>query len=197
MRIVAFLVHAGLFQCTSSFQFPIVTRQSSTISRFSAISSDRIPSPNPESVEFPPPLSPVDRLKRGATFWSTAVPIIASYYGLISRIKLQELVLDNPMTEDEIENLWDAQHQDGAKKLAETITELKGFYVKTAQIISSRQGKFSSSSSSSAGSDNAYAGDFDLSLIIVTIFFSGYRSVSQTIHRSTFRFHRQPGSHAC
>lgn len=31
---------------------------------------------------------------------------------------------------------------DGAQKLAETITNLKGFYVKTAQIISSRQDLF-------------------------------------------------------
>lgn len=143
MRIVSVLVSALLFRYTKSFQFSALTRRSST-RRFSAIASN-IPSTssssNQENVEFPPPLSPVDRLKRGATFWSTAVPIIASYYGLISRIKLQELVLDNPMTEEEIEALWDAQHQDGAKKLAETITELKGFYVKTAQIISSRQGK--------------------------------------------------------
>lgn len=38
--------------------------------------------------------------------------------------------------------LWDAQHEDGAAKLAETITNLKGFYVKTAQIISARQDLF-------------------------------------------------------
>jgi aarF domain-containing kinase len=139
MRIIAILVNALLLPCAHSFLQPIPTRQTSTTSRYSAVSSD-IPSSNSESVEFPPPLSPVERLKRGATFWSTAVPIIASYYGLISRIKLQELILDNPMTQEEIESLWDAQHQDGAKKLAETITQLKGFYVKTAQIISSRQG---------------------------------------------------------
>jgi aarF domain-containing kinase len=38
--------------------------------------------------------------------------------------------------------LWDEKHQDGAKKLADIITELKGFYVKTAQIISTRQDLF-------------------------------------------------------
>lgn len=94
-----------------------------------------------ESIEFPPPLSSIDRLQRAATFWSTAVPIVASYYGIIGKTKLQEL-LGQKLSDEEIEKLWDAQHTDGAAKLAETITELKGFYVKTAQIISARQDLF-------------------------------------------------------
>jgi aarF domain-containing kinase len=94
-----------------------------------------------EGVEFPPPLSNTQRLQRAATFWSTALPIVASYYGLISRIKLQELLGDK-LSDVEVENLWKAQHAAGAEKLSETITELKGFYVKTAQIISSRQDLF-------------------------------------------------------
>lgn len=38
--------------------------------------------------------------------------------------------------------MWDEKHADGAQKLYETIADLKGFYVKTAQIISSRQDLF-------------------------------------------------------
>ncbi|KAL3902676.1 MAG: hypothetical protein SGILL_010740, partial [Bacillariaceae sp.] len=38
--------------------------------------------------------------------------------------------------------LWDEKHEVGAKQLADIITELKGFYVKTAQIISTRQDLF-------------------------------------------------------
>lgn len=38
--------------------------------------------------------------------------------------------------------MWDIQHEDGANKLAAVIASLKGFYVKTAQIISSRQDLF-------------------------------------------------------
>jgi hypothetical protein len=60
------------------------------------------PSDEIDSVEFPPPLSQVDRLKRAATFWSTAIPIVANYYGLIGSIKLQEL-LGDVQTEEEIE----------------------------------------------------------------------------------------------
>lgn len=32
--------------------------------------------------------------------------------------------------------MWDEKHQDGAKKLADIITELKGFYVKTGRTVS-------------------------------------------------------------
>jgi predicted unusual protein kinase regulating ubiquinone biosynthesis (AarF/ABC1/UbiB family) len=66
---------------------------------------------------------------------------VASYYGIIGKTKLQEL-LGQKMTDEEIEKLWIAQHEDGAQKLADTVTQLKGFYVKTAQIISARQDLF-------------------------------------------------------
>ena len=94
-----------------------------------------------EDFTFPPPLSTVDRLKRAAIFWSTALPIVASYYGLISSIKLRE-ILGQDLSVEDLESMWDAQHRDGATKLAATVTNLKGFYVKTAQIISSRRDLF-------------------------------------------------------
>lgn len=96
---------------------------------------------NDDNVEFPPPLSQIDRLQRAATFWSKALPIVANYYGLIGTLKLQEL-LGESLAEEKIEQLWDEKHEDGAKKLYETVADLKGFYVKTAQIISSRQDLF-------------------------------------------------------
>lgn len=95
-----------------------------------------------KDVEFPPPLSKVDRLKRATTFWSTALPIVLNYYGLISRLKLQEVLRGEKLSETEEEELWNKLHATGAEKLAETITSLSGFYVKTAQIISSRQDLF-------------------------------------------------------
>jgi hypothetical protein len=56
-----------------------------------------------ESVEFPPPLSTVDRLKRAATFWSVAIPIVANYYGKFAEMKLREGLLGETMSEEEIE----------------------------------------------------------------------------------------------
>mmetsp|Transcript_276 Transcript_276/g.696 ORF Transcript_276/g.696 Transcript_276/m.696 type:complete len:613 (-) Transcript_276:264-2102(-) len=95
-----------------------------------------------DGVEFPPPLSSMDRTKRAATFYSTVVPIIANYAGLIANLKVQELMGTERFTEAEIEKLWSDQHEDGAKKVCDVTTKLKGFYVKTAQIISTRQDLF-------------------------------------------------------
>ena len=58
---------------------------------------------NDEAVEFPPPLSSVDRLKRAATFWSVAVPIVANYYGKFAEMKLREGLLGETMSDEEIE----------------------------------------------------------------------------------------------
>jgi hypothetical protein len=33
------------------------------------------------------------------------------------------------------QKLWNEKHEDGAKKLADIITELKGFYVKTGTVL--------------------------------------------------------------
>jgi len=94
------------------------------------------------NVEFPPPLSKVDAVKRAATFWSSAVPIAASYYSKTIELQFKELLSGESLSDDEVEKVWDEQHQQGAIKLAETITSLKGFYIKTAQIIASRQDLF-------------------------------------------------------
>jgi aarF domain-containing kinase len=52
------------------------------------------------------------------------------------------MILNECTSEEEVQALWDELHAEGANKLANTITSLKGFYVKTAQIIASRQDLF-------------------------------------------------------
>jgi aarF domain-containing kinase len=69
------------------------------------------------------------------------LPVVASYYGLISRIKLEEM-MGWDRTDEHWQPLWDNLHEQGAAKVADTVTDLKGFYVKTAQIISTRQDLF-------------------------------------------------------
>jgi len=90
------------------------------------------------TVEFPPPLSSVDRLKRAGEFWSSAVPIVLSYYSKSAELQIKEAFSGEPLTKAEEEIIWNEQNQKGATKLAATITSLKGFYVKAAQIIASR-----------------------------------------------------------
>lgn len=96
-----------------------------------------------DDVTFPPPLTTTERLARAATFWSSALPIVASYYSLQNRLSLQSL-LGRPLDDASVESLWKEAHAAGADQLSATIADLKGFYVKTAQIISSRQDLFPS-----------------------------------------------------
>lgn len=106
-----------------------------------------------EKVEFPPPISVLERLQRAATFWATAFPIVIGYYALMRRIQFMQSwnTAGNSnsnnnssasMSSEEVEALWKAQHATSAAKLSATITHLKGFYVKTAQIIGSRHDLF-------------------------------------------------------
>jgi len=126
----------------SSLSQPIsATIEAFSSSSTSSNSTNRDDSSDYQDVEFPPPLSTMDRIHRAATFWSTAVPIVANYYGIIGKTKLQEL-MGQSLSEEEIAKMWDAQHKDGAAKLCDTISDLKGFYVKTAQIISAREDLF-------------------------------------------------------
>jgi hypothetical protein len=94
------------------------------------------------SSDFPPPLTKVQRLQRAAKFWSSAIPIVLSYYSKDAELRVKEAFTGVPLTPAEQEVVWNEQHSKGARKLADTITSLKGFYVKTAQIIASRQDLF-------------------------------------------------------
>ena len=104
--------------------------------------SSPMPTESADTVEFPPEISRADRLKRATKFWSAAVPIVASYFGLSGELYLREALLGERLSSDEAQEEFDKLHFKGAEKLASTITSLKGFYVKTAQIIASRQDLF-------------------------------------------------------
>jgi aarF domain-containing kinase len=94
------------------------------------------------TLEFPPPLTKVQRLQRAAKFWSSAIPIVMSYYSKSAELQVKEAFTGEKLSAAEEELIWNEQHSKGATKLADTITSLKGFYVKTAQIIASRRDLF-------------------------------------------------------
>lgn len=147
-----------------------------TAATTSASSSAAASSPSGVEFEFPPPLSNWEKAQRTAIFYQTAIPIIANYGGLIGNLKFQELlgqVLgqgESKFTEDDIEQLWNVQHEDGAEKLTKVFTELKGFYVKTAQIIASRQDLFPEQYTEALNgfTDNLDPMDTDLVIAVIT-----------------------------
>lgn len=79
--------------------------------------------------------------ERASQFWSSALPIVASYLTTSSELYLKNK-LGEQLSEEEEALLWDEEHKKGAVQLKDTVNSLKGFYVKTAQIIASRQDLF-------------------------------------------------------
>ena len=79
-----------------------------------------------------PPLTPVQRAKRAARFWSATVPILVAYTVAEKWLNVASY------KEGEKDLLWDRLHQWGSSKLSRTMNDLKGFYVKTGQLISTR-----------------------------------------------------------
>ena len=130
---------------SSSPNLPVKTAsQSILITKAAATAPPDAPTEEDEiyTVEFPPPLTEVERLQRAAKFWSSAIPIVLSYYSKDVELRVKEKFTGVSLTEAEEELVWNEMHETGARKLSHTITSLKGFYVKVAQIIASRQDLF-------------------------------------------------------
>eukprot|EP00985_Skeletonema_marinoi_P034789 scaffold44889_cov234-Skeletonema_marinoi.AAC.1 len=79
-----------------------------------------------------------ERIRRAAMFSLTIASIIRSYYSKFLELSLQKALPFNHITEEEEEQTWNEQHAYGADTLSKTIMSMQGFYVKAAQIISSR-----------------------------------------------------------
>ncbi|CAM9306133.1 unnamed protein product [Ectocarpus sp. 12 AP-2014] len=74
---------------------------------------------------FPGPLSQSERIGRTLAFWGSMGRILVRYY-------LQER--DQGATEEQ----WQDLHNWGSKLVTDTITDLRGYYVKTGQVLSTR-----------------------------------------------------------
>jgi hypothetical protein len=83
-------------------------------------------------------LSTLDRLFRAVNFYSTAVPVFAAYKALETSLQLKRNLLQETLSAEEEEVLYQNLHEWGSEAITEKIKLLKGFYVKTGQIISTR-----------------------------------------------------------
>lgn len=83
-------------------------------------------------------LNPFQRLSRALSFYSSAIPIFFAYKRLATEIQLREEYLKQQYTEEEKSRLFNQLHDWGSDEIVKKINELKGFYVKTGQIISTR-----------------------------------------------------------
>ena len=79
-----------------------------------------------------------ERIDRILSFYSKAVPVFASYKILEASLDLQRNYLGKVISVDEEEVMWSKLHDRGSDLITEVINDLKGFYVKAGQMISTR-----------------------------------------------------------
>mmetsp|Transcript_58798 Transcript_58798/g.86054 ORF Transcript_58798/g.86054 Transcript_58798/m.86054 type:complete len:644 (-) Transcript_58798:444-2375(-) len=82
------------------------------------------------NFQFPEPLTPGQRAQRSVQFYSKIAPLLLRYATFEKGLQ--------GMSELEKEAKWDELHEWGSEILSNTIKDLKGFYVKTGQVISTR-----------------------------------------------------------
>ena len=78
------------------------------------------------------PLTGPQRIVRALSFWSRVVPILGAYKALELGASAADL------SDAELEAKYEELHDWGSERLESTIKDLKGFYVKTGQVISTR-----------------------------------------------------------
>ena len=79
-------------------------------------------------IDFPPPLTGLQRTKRAIEFYKRALPVLAAY-----KAKEIELKLRPAASEEEEQQIWADLDEWGSTTIAETIKDMKGFYVKSGQ----------------------------------------------------------------
>ena len=83
-------------------------------------------------------ISVPERIQRSLTFYSRVLPLFSSYQLLKENLRLRREIFNEVIDEAEEERLWDEIHDWGSDAISNIITQLKGFYVKTGQVISTR-----------------------------------------------------------
>jgi len=92
-----------------------------------------------DEIDFPPPLTGLQRTTRALEFYKRVLPVLAAY-------KSKELELglkrkfggDRRVSKEEEDEIWHQLDEWGSQRIADTISEMRGFYVKSGQVISTR-----------------------------------------------------------
>jgi aarF domain-containing kinase len=83
-------------------------------------------------------LSSIAMLQRTLSFYSAAIPVFLSYKILGTSLKFRRDIMNEVVTNDEETKMFNDLHEWGSDVISNKIADLKGFYVKTGQIISTR-----------------------------------------------------------
>lgn len=89
-------------------------------------------------MEFPPPLTPLQRTTRALEFYKRVLPVLAAYKTKEVELELKKKFDANSVSEQEEQDIWQELDEWGSQRIADTISEMRGFYVKSGQVISTR-----------------------------------------------------------
>ncbi len=144
-----------LLTCIACLRFPTLTfSKQSKLNSFAATALDttvinlvnnnnnnnnnNIETVSDDDVLMSSKLTGTQRISRAFSFYSAAVPLFLSYQFLKEKINIEKNILNYNITEEEEEKQYNIIHDWGSELITRKIEELKGFYVKTGQIISTR-----------------------------------------------------------
>ena len=83
---------------------------------------------NPSAeVDFPPPLTPLQRTARALQFYKQVLPVLGAYKAKEVELKWKEQI-GKPVDESEEQQIWKDLDEWGSTRIAETIQNMKGFY---------------------------------------------------------------------
>ena len=123
---------------TESLSSSSTSTSSSSSSSSSSTSSSSTTTTSSSSSSSNKELNVLERVSRAINFYKAAIPVFLSYQLLDTRLQFQREQLNENITKEEEEKQFDKLHEWGSEIITEKIKELKGFYVKTGQIISTR-----------------------------------------------------------
>jgi len=144
MITLPFIAEAAAFQPSGLdvlFPFPIQrNRHFLPATRLAQTAVEPLPLPasGDVTVELPRPLNLPTRVMRALKFWGSALPILGRYKLLEAWLTIERDVLEKTHDDDVVNELWTELHEWGSERLLQAIQDLKGFYVKTGQVISTR-----------------------------------------------------------
>ena len=80
----------------------------------------------------------MQRTKRAIEFYKRVLPVLAAYKAKDVELDFRRQRLKQVISPDEEDKQWKDLDEWGSTRIAETIQDMKGFYVKTGQVISTR-----------------------------------------------------------
>jgi aarF domain-containing kinase len=83
-------------------------------------------------------LNTYERLARSVKFYSNALPVFFAYKALEAQLDFNKEYLGETLTEEQRNERFNILHEWGSTTLRDITISLKGFYVKTGQVISTR-----------------------------------------------------------